>query len=146
MQLSEHFSLEELTASETASRLSIDNYPNDTIKARLKDVTAPGMEQVRAFLGHPILVTSGYRSLDLNKVVPGSSNTSAHTLGYAVDFKCPAFGTPYEVCQALATSGIQFDQIIHEYRAWTHISFDPKHRMQLLTKNTGRPYTAGIFR
>lgn len=143
MNLSEHFTLEEFTHSDTAARLGINNTPDGAMLERLKH-TAEQLEAVRTLLGHPIQVTSAYRSVALNAAVPGSSNTSAHTLGYAVDLKCPAFGSPLDVCRAIAASGIKFDQIIHEYGSWCHVSFDPKLRGQTLTKLTGQPYTQGL--
>lgn len=143
MNLSEHFTLEEFTASSTAARAGISNAPDATIRARLR-ITAERLEAVRTLLGHPVIVTSAYRSPALNAIVPGSSNTSAHTLGWAVDFKCPGFGTPLQVCRAIAASGIKFDQVIHEYGQWTHVSFDPRLRMQTLTKLAGQDYTPGL--
>lgn len=131
------FSLEELTYSNTAKRLGIDNVPKGKAFDNLH-VTANYMLLVRKCLGdQPIKVNSGYRSPELNKHVPGSSNTSAHTLGYAVDFTCKGFGSPLEIARAIATSDIMnhVDQLIHEYDSWVHISFDPRNRKQLLTIN-----------
>lgn len=142
--LTEHFSLEELVHSETAARLGIANTP----AARALDhllVLARALEDVRALLGgHPLRISSGFRSVALNAHVPGSSNTSAHTLGYAADFTCPEFGPPLRVCQAIFDSGLRFDQIILEYRAWCHLSVDPRARGELLTKNHGSGYVPGL--
>lgn len=143
MNLSEHFTLEELTASETAARLAINNVPTVVVMGRLK-LLAATLEEVRAHLGHPLLITSGYRSPALNAKVPGSSDTSAHTLGWAADFKCPGFGPPMAVCRALSASGIRFDQIILEYATWTHISIDPRLRGEVLTKRANHPYERGL--
>lgn len=130
--LSEHFSLEEMSASEVAARKNLDNTPTGQILEHLKH-TASQMELVRAALGNrSIHVNSAYRSIPVNAAVGGVS-TSAHCLGHAVDFICPSFGTPYDVSKALAHAGVHFDQIIHEYGTWTHISFDPRLRGQLLT-------------
>lgn len=134
MQLSPNFSLEEFTVSQTASRLSIDNTPPPAVLERLK-TTASRMELVRAFLGKPILVSSGYRSPPLNKAVHGAAN-SAHVQGWAVDFICPGYGTPLVVCRALARSGQEFDQVIEE-GTWVHISFDPQMRGEVLTMRDG---------
>lgn len=131
-QLSPHFSLEEMTFSQTAARRGIDNTPPEGVRQRL-ETTAARMEGVRRALGEkPIRVSSGYRSPALNDAI-GGSDTSAHTLGWAVDFTCPGFGTPLQVAKALAESGIPFDQLIHEHGSWVHISFDPRGRQQLLT-------------
>lgn len=139
MKLSEHFSLEELTATSVRGP---DNTPMPSIVSVLKD-TASRMEGVRSLLGHPIVVTSGYRSPLVNKVVGGVPN-SAHLLGRAVDFICPEFGTPYDVARAIKGSGIQFDQLIREY-GWVHISFDPQMRGDVLTKaSASTPYEKGL--
>ena len=144
MQLSPHFSLSEFTISQTASRLGVDNTPDETVIARLKQ-TAEGMEEVRELLGgKPILISSGYRSLPVNRAL-GSSDTSAHVKGYAVDFICPAFGTPLAICKALAKAkGFEFDQLIEE-GTWVHISFDPRMRGQVLTMRDGK-YASGLTR
>ena len=71
------------------------------------------MERVRALLGHPVTVNSGYRFPAVNKRVGGAA-TSDHVKGYAVDFVCPAFGDCYAVATAIARSNIAFDQLIFE--------------------------------
>jgi hypothetical protein len=143
VQLSPHFSLSEFTLSQTASRLGVDNTPDETVIARLKQ-TAEGMEEVRDLLGgKPILISSGYRSLAVNRAL-GSSDTSAHVKGYAVDFICPAFGSPLAICKALSKSkGFEFDQLIEEKGQWVHISFDPRMRREVLTYN-GLIYKNGL--
>lgn len=139
--LSPHFSLAEMTASQTAARKGLKNDPPDWVLENLTN-TAEQMEKVRALLGHPILVSSGYRSPAVNRAV-GGSTTSAHTQGYAVDFICPRFGTPLEVCQAIAGSDIAFDQLIEECARWVHISFEHRLRGQVLTYAAGR-YRVGL--
>jgi putative chitinase len=89
----------------------------------MKD-TAIKMEAVRAILQcNPILVTSWFRSLDLNKRI-GGVKTSQHTKGEAVDFICPSWGSPKLVCLALMDSKdiLMYDQLILE-PSWIHISF-----------------------
>lgn len=140
MKLSPHFDLAEFTTSQTASRLDLDNTPDADTIARLK-ITAENMEEVRALLGKPISISSGYRSKAVNKAV-GSSDTSAHIRGWAVDFICPAFGTPLAICRVLAKSRIDWDQIIEE-GSWTHISFDPRMRREVLTMRDGH-YLQGL--
>jgi hypothetical protein len=144
-QLSPHFTLEELTVSETAVQLGLSNKPpTPEMLARLKH-TAEQMEHVRTLLGGlPITVNSAYRSPAVNKAVGGVPN-SAHAQAYAVDFTCASFGTPYEVCKKIAGSKIKFDQLIHEKRVWIHISFAPTMRQQLLTlPPEGGNYVSGI--
>lgn len=131
-QLSEHFSLAELTVSENARRLGLDNTPPPDVLERLT-ITAGRMEIVRTVLGgRPILISSAYRSPAVNSAAAGAK-TSAHLSGRAGDFTCPGFGTPLAVAKAIAASGLAFDQLIHEHGRWVHISFDPARRMQLLT-------------
>lgn len=141
MMLSQHFSLEEMLASEVAARLGIDNTPDETTLANLR-TTCVLMESIRALLGAPIIVTSGYRSTKLNAAI-GGAMTSAHCLGYAVDFICPKVGTPLVVCEKLTEW--KFDQLIYEYESWTHISFDPRMRQQILSIKRGGIYQPGII-
>lgn len=143
MQLSPHFSLAEFTLSQTAARKGLDNTPDATVIHRLT-VTAINMERVRDVLGdRPISVSSGYRALAVNQAVGGSA-TSAHVLGWACDFICPAFGDPLAICHALAASDLKFDQLIEE-GTWVHISFDPRMRRQVKTK-TATGYADGLTR
>lgn len=144
MMLSPHFSLEELTHSAIAVRLGIDNSPPEGVFVAL-GVLADGLEKVRALLGHPLIVNSGYRSALVNQVLHGAA-FSAHLYGYAADFICPQYGTPLEIVRKIRDSGIQFDQCIQE-GTWVHISFDPKMRQQVLTAtfDKGRAtYTQGV--
>ena len=124
MRLSEHFSIEEMTASQNAARLGLDNTPAPDIVDQLRE-TAAMLEKVRALLGgKPIIVTSGYRSPAVN-VAAGGVAFSAHCFGRAADFICPSFGSPLQVCKAIGQSDIRFDQLIHEFGAWTHIAWSP---------------------
>lgn len=138
MQLSENFSLEELTITQ---HRHVSNTPTPDALEHLK-LTAAMLEQVRALLGgKPIIVSSGFRSMQLNTLVGGQPN-SAHLRGYAADFICPQFGTPEEVCKAIRASDMKFDQLIWE-GTWTHLSCDPKMRRQVLTMQGGR-YSVGL--
>ena len=141
-QLSPHFTLEELSVTNTG----IDNTPTAAQLTVLK-ATAAKLEEVRTLLGNkPITVNSAFRNKAVNEAVGGVPN-SAHALGHAVDFTCAAFGTPYEICKKIAASSIKFDQLIHERRAWVHLSFDStRNRRQLLTLPvSGSTYQDGIL-
>lgn len=143
--LSEHFSLIEFTHSQTAKRRGIDNSPPAPVLVRLRN-TARMMEKVRAILGAPIMVSSAYRSPELNVAV-GGSRTSDHVTGNAIDFVCPKFGSPFDVCRELARhkAALNYDQLIHEYGDWVHISFGPRARKQDLTiLNAKQGYLTGI--
>lgn len=136
-KLSTHFTLAEMTVTSSG----LPNVPNAQQLARLT-ATAQAMEAVRLLLAKPIKVNSGFRSAAVNRAV-GGSLTSAHALGYAVDFVCPAFGDPMAICKAIAASGIEFDQLIMERNRWVHISFDPRMRGQVLSCHGGK-YLPGL--
>jgi putative chitinase len=129
MRLSLNFSLNEFTESDTAVRLGILNIPSALIVENLT-LLARGLEAVRELLKTPIFITSGYRCLKLNRAI-NSKDTSAHVLGYAADFKSPAFASPKKITAAIKNSGIKYDQLICEGN-WVHISFDPRMRQQTL--------------
>lgn len=131
MNLTPHFTLDELTASQAAARLGLDNTPPAEMVAALKR-TAQLLEEVRTLLGKPVLVSSGYRSPAVNRAVGGAAN-SAHMLGCAADFSCPSFGSPLDICREIVRSNIAFDQLIHEFRAWVHIAWAPTPRNMVLT-------------
>lgn len=120
MKLSKYFDLEEFLVSESAARLGISNVPTSGIHLRLERL-AETMDEVRELLGHPVIITSGYRSEALNRAV-GGVMTSDHIKGLAADFICPRFGPPAVVCKAIRDSGIQFRQLINEFNKWTHIA------------------------
>jgi hypothetical protein len=126
--------------------MGLDNTPSSVIVANLTRL-ADRMEVVRSILGNkPIVVTSGYRSPQVNAGVGGSS-TSAHMTGNAVDFLCPSFGRPVEVVAALRKhfDRLAYDQIISEYPespsgGWCHIGFATRPRGQVLIKQAGKPF------
>ena len=128
--LSNSFTLEQLTFSETAVRKGLDNTPSPEQEANLVEL-AQALERVQLLLGFPLSIHSAYRSPKVNAAVGGSA-TSAHMEGYAADFTCPSFGTPLEVCKAIAASDLSFDQLIQE-GTWAHLSIDPRMRRELLT-------------
>ena len=117
MQLSEHFSLEELTHTD---HREFDNTPTDAELANLVRL-AEFLERVKEALdGKPIMINSAFRSKQVNDSV-GSKDTSQHRTGCAADFKVPGM-TPDAVVRAIMAAGLPFDQIIREFDAWTHIS------------------------
>jgi hypothetical protein len=142
MNLSEHFSLDEATYSETAIRLHIDNLPNPQQFENMKTAAA-NLEKVRDVTG-PLRVNSWLRLPDVNVAV-GGSKVSSHMDGWAIDCSSNAH-SPYDLCQLVKNAGIKFDQMIHEYGRWMHISFAPEMRQQELTiyKPEGK-YKMGIL-
>jgi putative chitinase len=144
MQLSENFTLEEATFSETAVRLDINNQPSPEQLENMK-ITAQGMESIRKLLGKPIRVNSWLRLPEVNVAV-GGSRQSSHMDGWAVDFTCAGFGDPYAVAKAIEASGIKYSQLIHEFGRWVHISFAPDMKQQSLTIfKPQNKYVAGIL-
>lgn len=131
MQLSEHFSLGELTNSETAARNGWDNTPNEAELANLKRLAA-FLEEVKKVLGgKPVMINSAFRSKLVNDAV-GSRDTSQHRIGCAADIRVPGM-TPDDVVKAVIASGIGYDQVIREFYnpetktgGWTHISVPNK--------------------
>lgn len=148
MDLSRYFTLEEMIASQTAVRKHIDNKPSPEIIENLKD-TCVQADRVRELLGSPMIISSGYRSLKLNAAI-GGSKTSSHVHGYAMDFRCPGFGSTLDVFdflkKALREKGIKFDQLISEFQdapvGWVHIGFGPEMRGEVLIYD-GKSYRVG---
>lgn len=142
-RLTKHFTLAEALKSETARARGISNAPNDKQLEAIKH-TAEQMELVRQVLNSkPISPSSWFRNEQVNRAVGGVSN-SDHMSGYAVDFACPGFGSPAEVCRAIVASGIKFDQLILEYGRWVHISFAPAMRQNVLHISKGTGYRTGL--
>lgn len=140
-QLSEHFSLEELTHTD---HRDLDNTPNDAEKNNLKRL-AEFLEQVKTVLGgKPVMVNSAFRSKAVNDAV-GSKDTSQHRVGCAADLRIPGM-TPDEVVKAIIASGIGYDQVIREFDRWTHISVPndpsgtPRKQALIIDKSGTRPY------
>ena len=122
MNLSPHFSLEELTITE---HRELENTPNEQELANLKRL-AEFLEGVKTVLGgKPIMVNSAFRSKAVNDSV-GSKDTSQHRVGCAADLRVPSM-TPDEVVKAIIASGIGYDQVIREFDRWTHISVPNTH-------------------
>lgn len=141
-KLTEHFTLEEMTASQTASRMGINNVPPEGSQERKNlQRTAELMEKVRIILGEkPVLISSGYRCPQVNAACGGSS-TSAHMSGLAVDFTCPGFGTPRDICHMLEPhmTELGIDQLIYEFESWVHLGLsasDPRY-MAMTIDNSG---------
>jgi zinc D-Ala-D-Ala carboxypeptidase len=142
-QLTAHFTLEEFTDSQTAARKGLPNVPPAHERKNLQR-TAEVMEEVRAILGtrgeKPVLISSGYLSPQVNAAV-GGSKSSAHMSGLAVDFSCPGFGTPLQICRKLEPhmKELGIDQLIHEFDTWVHLGLSasaPRH-MAMTIDNRG---------
>ena len=141
MNLSEHFTLEELTHTE---HRELENTPNEQELANLKRL-AEFLEKIKSVLGgKPIMVNSAFRSKMVNDAV-GSKDTSQHRVGCAADIRVPGV-TPDEVVKAIIASGIGYDQVIREFDRWTHISIPntpagiPRKQALIIDKSGTRPY------
>lgn len=136
MQLSEHFSLRELTRSDKADELGDPNTPTAEHLRTMQTVLAPGLEQVRAICGNrPIRIESGYRNPRVNKAVGGVPN-SDHALGYAADIQIDGVDD-LVVAKAIRDSDLKFDQLIREIGRTVHISFHPRMRRQVMRQPGG---------
>jgi hypothetical protein len=127
--LSPHFTLAELTRSDTATSYGIANTPNDQETAELKK-TADLLEEIRSILGDvPVVVSSGFRNAQVNQLVGGATN-SAHRWGGAADISAPQFGTPLEICRKVQPHlvALGIDQLIYESGGgayWVHVGRPP---------------------
>lgn len=142
--LSEHFTLEELTVSQWAARNGVSNVPAEGTQERANLVKlAKFLEEVRKLVGGPITINSGYRGPKVNAAV-GGSKTSAHMKGLAADIVRPGMSVK-ALAQAIAKSGLAFDQVIYEYQSWCHLGLSTgTPRRQVLTKDATHDYTPGI--
>ena len=127
IRLSTHFSLKELTRSETAVRKGIKNEPNEREIENLKRVCENILEPVRVHYGIPFTPSSGFRSLPLNTEI-GSSSKSQHIQGQAVDFEIP--GVPNLELAMWVKDNLDYDQLILEFykkdvpdSGWVHCSY-----------------------
>jgi len=144
MNLSPHFTLEELTHSEVAARNGWDNSPTQEEISNLQRL-AYLLEKVKeAVGGKPVMINSGFRNKQVNDAV-GSKDSSQHRIGCAADIRVPGM-TPRQVVEACITASVLFDQIILEFDAWTHISVStdptlaPRHSRLIIDKQGTRNY------
>lgn len=125
MKLTEHFSYEELTASQTAKAKRISNTPDPESAANLAILAIRVLEPAREQYGAPIRISSGYRSKRLNSVLPGASSTSQHMKGQAADLECDDLDKLYGILQQM-----DVDQLLFEYDSkgtrWIHVSYNPE--------------------
>ena len=132
-KVTKNFTLSELVASDTATRMGIDNSPDDKATANLRLLATSILQPLRDKYGKPITVTSGYRCKALNKAVGGVS-TSQHLKGEAADLVTDDVKALFNLAKKMVEGGqIQVGQLIDEYGRWVHISLpDKKHKNQIL--------------
>lgn len=121
-----YFTLQELTASATATRKGIDNTPSPEVTARLTALVANVLDPLREAWGKPIVVTSGYRSPRLNRAVGGAAR-SQHCKGEAADIRTLSNRRweNRQLYDLIRKLGLPYDQLIDEYDySWIHVSYN----------------------
>ncbi len=130
MKLSENFTLDEVVRSDYAIRNGIDNTPSAIHILNLQALCHNTLEPLRTIIKRPIFVLSGYRNEVVNAGIGGAKN-SRHMTGQAVDIVAPNMSV--DELFDIASKFVPYDQAIHEFARWLHISFDvSKNRKQLL--------------
>lgn len=119
-QLTPNFHLREFLFSETAARRGIKLAPDYRSIENLKRLSETILEPLRASLGKPIVITSGYRNAELNRAVRGARH-SKHMLGRAADILVPGY-SPYEVCKRIVELDLPFSEVINEFGRWCHVA------------------------
>ena len=128
MKLTENFSLNELTKSQTAERKGIDNTPSAEHQENLKSLCEMILQPIRDHFGQVVSVSSGYRSPELCVAI-GSSTKSQHAKGQASDFEI--FGISNKELADWINENLDYDQLILEYwkgedepnSGWVHCSY-----------------------
>ena len=151
MQLTEHFTLEEMIVSPTAKRLGLPNTPTQEHIENMRYCCEKILEPVRAHFGKPVQINSSYRAPAVNKAV-GGSKTSQHVNGQAIDFEIP--GIDNKTVADWVADNLEFDQVILEFytkgdknSGWVHASIKKEggNRKQRLiaskSKSGGTTYT-----
>ena len=137
MNLSKHVTLKEFQASGIATLRNLNNEMSATQIATAKLLCENVFEPLRIHLNRPIEISSGFRSVQVNKMI--GSSTSQHTKGEAMDLQISSDGFNF------IKDKLQFDQLIWEFGndenpAWVHVSYSSKNRKQVLkaTKKNGK--------
>lgn len=125
IKLGTFFTLDELTVSQTATRRGLDNTPPRAAMENLLALVHNVLDPLRIGLGKPIVVTSGYRSEEINRIVGGAPN-SDHRQGNAADIHQPEMSVR-ELMRAVLNLKLPFHQMIDEYNRWVHLSFREGH-------------------
>ncbi len=150
MQLSKHFKLSEFTKSQTAARMGIDNTPPEEVIPKLTFLCSQILEPLREKIDKPIIVTSGYRCVELSKAI-GSSENSQHCKGEAVDIE--ALGMSTLSLAEMIINHFIFDQVILECfnkdkgldSGWVHCSLTSgENRKEVLTYSKEKGYAKGL--
>lgn len=128
-----NFLMSELIYSDTAIKYNINNMPDINSLDNMLNLIVYCLQPIRNKLKKPMIITSGYRCTEVNKLVGGVEN-SQHTKGQAVDFIVNGM-TPYQIYMHILNSNIEYDQLILEPN-WVHISYNKdKNRKQHFRNN-----------
>ena len=151
-QLTRNFSLHELTKSETALRLDMDNTPGPAEIANLTELAGKVLQPVRDHFAKGVKINSGFRHPEVNAKV-GGSKTSDHCKGQAADMEIP--GVANADLAQWVKDNLEFTQLILEFytpgipdSGWVHVSYDPgnlKKQVMTATKQNGKTvYLPGL--
>ena len=147
MQLSKNLTLAEMTRSESAKRAGIRNNPSNVHLANMVKLATVIFQPIRDHFNLPIHISSGYRSAALNAAIPGSSKTSQHSSGEAIDIDMDNTKITNKEVFDYIKDNLEFDQLIWEFGTsknpdWVHVSYkaNGKQRKQILkaTKINGK--------
>lgn len=125
----QYFTLAELTKSETAERLKIDNTPNKEQTENLMQLVEHVLDPLRTAYQKAIYITSGFRCEELNAKIKGS-RTSQHCKGEAADLIPKDNADLKRLFRLILTENLPFDQLIFEKSTWIHVSFRSGKRPQ----------------
>lgn len=140
-----YFTIEELSASQTANKKGIDNTPTEEHKINLKALVDNVLDKTREWYGQPIIVTSGYRNNELNNSI-GGVKKSQHSNGQAADIVAKNMKDNAKLFQYIKNN-LQYDQLIWEKGndtnpSWIHVSYTNKiNRKQVLKTKDGKNYS-----
>ena len=139
MKISEHLELAELIRSDSAKRAGISNMPTPEHIENLKKLADKVFEPIRNYFCKPIRISSGYRSKELNAITKGSSATSQHSTGEAIDIDMDGTDITNKEIFDYIKGNLSFDQLIWEFGTdknpdWVHVSYEStgKQRKQVL--------------
>jgi hypothetical protein len=152
MKLTKNFTLAEMTKSDTALRLGLENEPDDQQLSALTTLCEKVLQPVRDYYGMGVKVNSALRTLPVNRAI-GSSDSSHHVRGMAADIEIP--GIPNAELAEWIVENLEFTQVILEFytpgipdSGWVHVSYVPEDlRKQVLTatKQNGKTvYLPGL--
>ena len=128
---SQYFKLNEFLISQDAARFGISNVPTDDVIANIQFLCTKILDPLRNKIGKAIVISSGYRSPELNAKIGGAQNPpSQHTFGKAADILIPGMTAKQVMDYILTNTKLPFDQIILEFDSWVHISVDKDKTLQ----------------